>query len=286
MNGNNFFNFSRFGLLCRKEFIENRKSILLRMFTFFGMMFLFFILVGINTYSNIDNNLTRILHYLETGEDPMWNAVFFIGYIFLMTYGCFSASLIMEKMERKMGRIALLITPASSFEKFMSKWIFAVLVAILFCFFAFLLADYMRVGILQFVYPKLTNIIHPVDFTRIFSYGRTGWSVHDKELLGIFVSIFFMLQSFFVLGGVVWPKKSFFKTFLFCIIVPLGYMLFDALLSTFFYRIDIFEYRENIPFISEHIEQVFMIFFGCVTVFNWVLAYYRFKESEVIHRLV
>lgn len=285
MNTNNFFNLSRFGLLCRKEFFENRKGIVLRMLAFFGMMLLFFLLYSISEYSNFEHNYTLITHYLKFGTDPVWGVETGIGYFFIMLYCGFTASLIMQKMECKMGRIALLTTPVSSFEQYLCRWVYAVPITIIFCFLSFLLADYMRVVISQTIYPELANVIKFVDITKFFSSGNLEMSSGDKKILGFFVSVFFLVQSFFVLGGVVWPKNSFVKTFLFCIIVPLVYMLFFNSIGGFLYKPDTFEYPKERLFISEYSHWIWFAFSGCATVFNWVLAYYRFKESEVIHRL-
>lgn len=91
-----------------------------------------------------------------------------------------------------------------------------------------------------------------------------------------------MVQSFFFLGSVVWPKNALVKTFAAGISIMVVYTLFaitlgKAVLPDNFYMAD-----SN--FSDETARTLVTSFNFMLVLFNWVIAYFRFKESEIINR--
>ena len=92
------------------------------------------------------------------------------------------------------------------------------------------------------------------------------------------------VQSLFVLGSSIWPKNSFLKTFASGTIIGMVYFAVGALVSKVllesgrYYSGGVLESKETTLWIVI----VAGIFFALV---NWVLAYFRFKESEIINRM-
>ena len=101
---------------------------------------------------------------------------------------------------------------------------------------------------------------------------------------GALMSGYFFVQSLFVLGSSIWPKNSFLKTFAAGTVIVMVYFLVGILMSKIllengqYYSGGIFESKDTIWWIII----VAGIFFALV---NWTLAYFRFKESEIINRM-
>lgn len=74
---------------------------------------------------------------MSLGNDPIWQFELMIFVWAAAIMGLLSASFIMEKMKSKTNRIATLMTPATTLEKFLSRWLvftFGYLVAFLIAF--------------------------------------------------------------------------------------------------------------------------------------------------------
>ncbi|KAB4204560.1 hypothetical protein GAQ04_14465, partial [Bacteroides uniformis] len=101
-------------------------------------------------------------------------------------------------------------------------------------------------------------------------------------VVGIFLSCYFFLQSFFLLGSTVWPKNALIKTFAAGVCIFVSYILIavlclETILPNNFFMTE--------PYINREASSDWLIFItSFFALFNWVLAYFRFKESEIINR--
>lgn len=139
-----FFSQTRFVNLCRKEMVENWKSNLLR------------VAVDVWCYGG-DNVMERIFklpgsrsryrQYLgvQSGD-------FYVGALWYSD--CLSASFTMERMKSKTGRLSVLMTPATSFEKYFSRWLVFTVVFLIVFLITYKLADYTKVLVYSLVYPE------------------------------------------------------------------------------------------------------------------------------------
>ena len=271
---NSFFCPSRFGMLCRKEIVENWRALLLRVLLMYGVFALLLLWNGYAEYIYLD------LDYYQAKykEDPAWNFVYLVAYWSLFGFGAIAASLTMEKMRDKTGRISVLMLPATSFEKFFSRWLISTVGYLVAFFLVFELADFTRVAVFSLARPDLSELIEPARF----------WSTEfmwrgDEYIRWYLMALYFFVQSLFVLGGTVWPKNSFLKTFAAVMLIVFIYFALSAMLIDALgkmggnYR---FIFRAMFP------EQtVFLAFFAVFALVNWTLAYFRFKESEIIQRM-
>ena len=135
MTQNTIFNLSRFKNLLLKELKENKKSLLLRWLMLYGFLTITFLLAALQYYPTSQN------------EYNVWalEMAAFIG--ILLVTGCASASLMMEHINTKTKRISTLMLPASSFEKFIVRWLIFVVFFLMFYWIAFYLADWTRMAI-------------------------------------------------------------------------------------------------------------------------------------------
>jgi len=275
---NNFICIKRFTLLYKKDFIENWKTMLLRFVMLYAIMAIIFSFIGLSEFksrtnynynpSNGDNN------YLIPATFIFWG------------FGCLFASLMMEKMKDKTKRIAYLMTPATNFEKFFSRFLPAVVVFIIAFFVAFKLADYTRIAILSIRYPEFN--ITAVNITQgLCSQNPGAMTDNWMEFTALF-SVYLFFQSLFILGSTLWYKNPFIKTLATGIAITLLFYAVDALLvNSLFNESQLFSVGDYCRGIIEKwtTRRNIIFLFSVLTLFNWVISYFRFKDSEIINRL-
>ena len=202
------FSIHRFTDLCRKEMVENWKTNAMRFVLLYGVLTVLFLWNGAYEY---DRYADEVPDYLT--EDPQWQIVVIFTLVCLMFSGLLSASFVMEGMRNKTGRINLLMTPATSFEKFITRWIIYTFAFLLLYLIAFKLADWTRVLFFSAVHPQLREVIAPVPPNIVLGEDARHWAVFQE--VGKFrlaVSFYFFCQSLYVLGSTLWPKNAFLKT--------------------------------------------------------------------------
>lgn len=271
-----FFSMPRFINLCRKEMVENWRVNLLRWATLFGILVVAFVWKGVR-YSEAADGF--IPPYWGK-EDPVWNFEMFFTLAILYFMAMLSASLIMERMKGKTGRTAMLMTPATQFEKFLVRWLVFTVGYLISFLIAWRLADCTRVLIYKMIYPELEQI-RLLPLVRFVSDGHNSapFNNTDQLLLGVFGFLF--NQSLFVLGGVLWPKNSFVKTVVALMIVLIVYVSIGGWLANMLLSGHYFQGSLDEDFMGVG---TFNALLFLLTLFNWALAYFRFRESEVIHR--
>lgn len=264
------FYLPRFAVLLRKELAENWKSYMLRALMVFGVTLIAFLW---NAYT--EYKYAAAFDFVED-DDPVWYFEAAFARWGLFIWGCSYASLALEHLKSKAGRTAFLMTPATPLEKFLLYWLLTVVGFLLFYAAAVLLADWARTLVYMAAYPDLP--ILPVDWTAVWSVPEVFNSTDEIRLL---VCGYFFLQSFFMLGSSVWPRNSFLKTFaagmgIAVLYIAAGNGLYELLLPEGYYLPDNPD--------EHHAMDVLNIGLCLLTVVDWVLAYYRFKESEIINR--
>lgn len=273
-----FFSLPRFMNLCRKEMVENWKTYTLRSVMIFGVLaviFLLFLWKGYYQYEQIEK-------FSKGGLDPAWKleARIFIGG--LIIWGCISASFAMERMKSKTSRTVVLMTPATMFEKFFSRWLVATCGFIVVYLIAFRLADWTRVLVYMLRYPDLDSIAQFPIWQFCCNTGSFYEASVGSGKMLLFISGYLAAQSFFVLGSVIWPRNSLVKTFAAGICISIVYALILAVLTKAFLPDNFNIARPDVT--VETMRTLVTIGFSLFALFNWVLAYFRFKESEIINR--
>ncbi|WP_291529494.1 hypothetical protein [Bacteroides sp. UBA939] len=273
-----FFSAPRFVSLCRKEMVESWKANLLRFVMMYGIMAIIFVWNGYFKYQYphhmLDYNVNR---------DPVWGFELgaFIAAIIIM--GMLSASFIMERMKSKTNRIAMLMTPATMFEKFFSRWLVYTFGFLIVFLIAFKLADWTRVVVYLVSYPELKDIISPVPLSHLVGPGQYWTPFDDYKFFMLGVSAYFFQQSLFILGSSIWPKNSFVKTFTAIVVITIIYVAIGTTLGKIVFEVRGL-HRVNNPVPGEVMTLGATILLFGLAIFNWVVAYFRFKESEIINR--
>ena len=272
-----FFSLPRFMNLCRKEMVENWKSNVLRMVLMYGVMAVVMVWNGYFEYRGT----------YKYQEDPAWIFLLVTFIWALWGFGCLSASFTMEKMKTKTSRTSMLMVPATPFEKFFSRWFVFTVVFLVIFLISYKLADYTRFIIYSLAYPEEKDFIIPVDLSHLVGERKTYYTLCRTGLqFGALLSAYFFVQSLFVLGSSIWPKNSFLKTFASGTVIAIVYFLLAVFMSKMFLENGNY-YSENVfTGMSEDTAMSIMIVVGIFfTLMNWTLAYFRFKESEIVNRM-
>lgn len=258
---NNLFSFSRLRMLLRKEMIANWKQLFLRVGVMFACFVVFFMIAGYNTYRPYVSRMVG----LEV--DAIWDSIiFFVPFSFFL-FGALGGSLVMERLKTKTSRICELMLPASMFEKIVVRYIIYIPLFWLFFLLSFVLADHIRVLFFRIFYEDV--LIMPISFA-CFS---------ERLPLLLFFSAQLMVQSIFILGSSIWPKNSFLKTFLALYLISTVFGLALYMVSEVMIGDQLLDFNFNLS------QKWCTLFFLAATLFNWVLAYYRLKENEIIQRM-
>lgn len=261
MNTNNFFSAKRFGLVFRNDFLENKKLYLLGLLFVFGIVLIIAIGVGGVLYAEKCSQFYKGV--LIGNSDPMDVNMLTLFCLGSIVFTCVVASFSFSKMKSKQGRIADLTLPASHFEKFLVRWLNTVVLSMLAFVIVFFIADLLRVFIFGILYPEL-----PISLTSMIDFAFS----EEGRIFKMWLFNLMLLQSVYFLGSVCMPKYSLIKTFVVVMLVTICYSVFMMWISLF---------NDAKLQTSEHIE-----YWYCgMTIINYIVAYYRYRESEVIHRL-
>ena len=268
-----FFSFPRFANYFKKVLVEDRKRLLQRIITVFGLLVVFGAIISDSCYQHYMEALK--MGIVRNEIDPAIDGLMPL-FVFGLFIGCaLSASFIMEPMNSKTGRIYALMLPATSFEKYFVRWFIYTIGYLVVYYLLFLLVDVMRVCVFSVVYPEIDIITFLNPYAEIVA-------LRDDAPLGFIVSLYLLLQSIFVLGSSLWPKYAFLKTFT-------AYTILGMAFSAFFAGImNLFDRPGNSYIMPELSDDTLFLIATCgvmmVTLFFWWLAYKRFKETEVVNR--
>jgi len=196
--------------------------------------------------------------------------------VLLFVMGMVYTSLAFGKGSSKPGRISMLMLPAKSSEKYFSLFIIYIPVYLLMFALAMWIADAFRVLSLSIFYHEY------IDNIQFLSFDNDLWSEIDNILC-----FFLICQSFYWLGSILWPHNSFIKTFAAMSILGTLY----TVVAPLFYYMIIGEDNNicSVPWLDNMNPDkacVKWTFSGIVCAINYVIAYMRLRETDVIQRIL
>ena len=282
---NNTFNIKRFGLVFRKDLIENGKRYLLLFLTLLGLITVF---ITYKTLLYCDYYLRYSANYITLHREILTSLSFlFFG------FGAWFASTFSMPMNSKLKRLSYLANPSSNLEKYLVRWSFTTIGYLCAFFIALWVSDVIRVAICAVVFPTVE--VHFLDLTQIVAPKDVETYVNGyvlpKEAFTIMTSLYFFTQSFFLLGSTFWDKASFIKTFTAGAIIIAVYSLICRWTMLLCYGnldgysnvINSFELNER--YSPEQAVIFASLVISAFTLICWILAFFRLKESEIIKRL-
>lgn len=254
---NQFFSFKRFGMLVGKHWTENKKRYLLSILAFAGL------LIGCFVISLVlqDDNMM---------EQEFQQTVYFF---FLFTVGTFYASQYFRDLGSKTRGSNFLMTPASSFEKFLCGLLFVVVLFFVVFTSLFYLADALMVNLANAFFYETSD--HKLEVVNIFQVAL----IHITETSQINLLLFFFaVQSAFLMGSATFRKYSFIKTILGLFII----WLIVAMLTFFIYK-------QNAPDMdapdlpASYTQLLRVLAMYVIAPMFWLLTYSRLKNKQVAH---
>ena len=295
---NDTFSFSRFGMVLRRDLIENRGRYL---GTFF-ILFIAFLVFQLHDIKDIiEMSLIRTYEQgdymasLATDCKPL-----FYGLLSLSLM-CAAADMTSVPMGSKTRATNYMMMPATNLEKFLSRVFINVVLVIIMAYGALFLADLVRMLFVPFYEVKeFYGLTLPrvfvggsEPFIDLYKDASREWSTIEGirtvvgfkptkgftavSLLSAFVLFF---HSLFVLGGCIWRKGAVVKTLAVGIaVIIIGSWLIEKYdLHTFF--------TEAWPYFfynSKWADTLTYLFF-IVPIFNWWLSFRLFSRKQVVAR--
>ncbi len=282
---NQLFNFRRFTMLCHKEWLENwRGKLLLRALA----PILGFVIIMLWSYFSGVKGAARMPdpnYGWRADSSLVWMSVcLLVGYAIGMT------SQFMARVTNRKKRISWLLCPASVFEKFLVS-LLSILLPLLILFpVALLVEELLRVSISSVIFPDF-----PVQFIWLLQWvGTQPAGLLAGTLTQLLFGIWIVLAifSFFLLGATIWPKHS----VLYTLLAGVGlFVVGSAVLNAWVWMIFPESWHSFDMYASETGAQAYWYYYHqrweivryliplSIPLFI-VLAYYRFKELEIINR--
>lgn len=263
MENMNKFSIRRTMSLTAMIIRQQPKVYLMRFLVLFGGLAVLTLFLG---FLYVDNNGT----YYDNID--VWNSEFPMFVFMLFAMGMVYASVAFSDAGKKPSRIALLMLPARNIEKYIARFIIYVPLFVVLFLAAAWLADGLRVVVLSLFYPELSDGI-----------GMLRFELSREQVLSI-LFLFLIIQSFCWLGAILWPRYSLIKTIVSLFVIGIVYTIFGRL----FYLVFISGRRIcGVPILDD--VDGFSVWVGSmvvICVINYVVAYMRFKETDVIQRIL
>lgn len=199
---------------------------------------------------------------------------------------CITASRGLSNTSNKEMAIQSLMLPVSEKERYIARLILYVPVYTIAFAVGVVLVEFMRFGILSVIYPHSENL-HMLNLSYFFSdEGTINTSCVEWCLLFYFIGI----QSFFFLSGAIWPKIGMVFSFVFFVAIFLINIVLASIVFTsgIGAHYDYFPETQMRDWSTEdftHFNVALSAVFCAISCgINYILAYFRCKEREIINR--
>lgn len=261
------FDFGRFTKVLKHDIMSDSRAWMLKLLVMTGFTTLMLIMLSGPGIAN-DHPLISYANIQAEGD---FAAFKFCGILFC----AIGASMFMSNMSSGGQRLETLMVPASQTEKFLARWticILGVTVAYLLCF---CIADALRVIFIRLYVGDVPGL-----------HWLGPWGAYQEAEKWYYPVIGLVsVQGWFMLGSTIWPQNSFRKTF--------GALILLAIASGFIFSMVLRWLMHNFTIVSgeslnvTYFETTFsaMFWINCAwIIFCYVVAWFRFRESEIIHR--
>ena len=273
MNANRYFSFSRLGLVMKRDFMENWKTNLYR---FLGPYTIFLLVMWFSSM-----NMTNFNEFSDIVSATFFSVLFFGG--------SFTASYALETMNTQQKRISFLMLPATSFEKFVARFLYVTVGFVVLSTIALLLSEVTRFFLLPlfdlpdtFKQSTLPSVWQTIMNVRTFNFNGSG--IMEPVVGWLFL---IWIHSFFILGGSYWYKNAFWKTLGLIILVNFFFIfvsvnLVESLDESVMEEIVLW-CEANFSWVTvTGILSFAIVMFMLLILLNWWLSYRCFTRSQVI----
>ena len=252
------FDPTRFGNCLKREFALDGRSLLLKWLVLIaGLTAILYAL----THHDIHDK------WFESNQSGTVYMIFCLSSFLVLTIG---ASLFMQNMTSSCKRLNTLMSPCSTLEKYICRWLIYVLGITIMFLSSFAIAEGLRVLIIR-VYEGDIPGLHCVSFSE-FPLRDGEFFLQCCQLLAA--------QATFVLGSTIVPKNAFLKTAGVTVVICVAFSI--AISCT--YKLTM--HPGYVPSLESEtiLSYLIRVFPICWTIFCYITAYFRMKESEIIER--
>jgi len=271
---NNTFNINRFGLLLRRQWLDFGKIYLISLVVIIGVIIGFYAWytpspLKHNNYDN-DGNLDMRFRY---------GLFLILGFIFISVV----ASSYFALLGQKSRAILELMTPASTFEKFLGGVFYTGILSLLTYLVLFYLVD---LSFVKYINAHLSEF--KVDGSKVLPLkpaesiaAQIFYDDNYRKYFSHFTAVPFLTTSVFLLGSIYFNRFHYIKT-------AMSVMIFTGAATYILYKAGQLLTRDmvNLSHGNNHNDKdfAFLLIFlvtTALTLIFWVIAYVRLKEKEV-----
>lgn len=265
--------------LMKKYVNENWRGLALKLGVMFGLMIIAALLVSWgNSYYYTERHSQLVIGFSDyTYHDEGAEVFFVIMNVALYVFGTVASSLAFGNLGDKQHRLSEITFPATQSEKYFVRWlIFVPVFLILFAVTAFA-AESVRY-LFSSAIAEVTSMVRFCDFgTFVMREASDGSEVVDNGYV-VSVLFFFVLQSAFFLGSILWHKAPYVKTFLALGLLLLFYFIVCYATVWLFNGFD----NQIVEGSDDGVMICVYSLTAVIVIFNYWLSYVRFKEMDVI----
>lgn len=291
---NNIFSSTRCVNYLNKYIIENRRQLLVNLAMIFGLLIVMAVFISyVNRFIN-----PMEYEFTDIPVDPMWRKELTTFTAILMVWAAFFGSKFFSVLSAKSNRASVLTNPASNLEKFTVYFMIYVVGFYIAFVAASFLADFIRVCVSR-MYMSEGVVIATIPVKYVLTMGYSvnlealpaGLDpsymsmVETKSLIGPMMTIgsLLVIESVFALGSILWAKSPMIKTIG---VVALLVFLYNILLIWGFKVLlpGASVPRYDFDWSAETTATVGYVITAIICIFNYWIAYARFKESEIVER--
>jgi hypothetical protein len=193
---NNTFNFNRFSLLLKRQWIENKKLFLMASVILLGLGSVFYLLLSNWRIGNIDSGVQAVT--FMTG--------IFIG-------GTLFTNYIFKDFADKNSTTSFLLTPASHLEKLLSGSFYCLIIFPIVFIALYFMMDYFFVTMANTIHQNLstTENLKDTQWSENVPY-LNQYTIEHYLALSPQIGAWFITQAFMVLGTITFSRWAYIKT--------------------------------------------------------------------------
>lgn len=268
---NNTFNFNRFSMLVKRQWIENRKLFLMASIILLGL--------GVVFYSF---NMSFITGKVFIGDGRM---VILTGSFFLI--GTFFTNYVLKDFSNKNNGTSFLLIPASHLEKMLNVIFYTFIIFPIVYWLLSYTIDFTFVSIGNNILSNYnnTNGLPNIEKNEIWLNASSKKDTWSKSLI---FGIWLVFQSSFVLGSIIFKSWAYIKTgfagiIIFFSIYLIAGISFEVLVSDLAHQVEVNSsaYLQIKP-TRDSMENITLVCLKYVfTPILLLIAYFKLKEKQV-----
>lgn len=208
-------------------------------------------------------------HLTYTDADPLSSMIEVFFWIGLIVIVCVCAGNMFKPLSKKNSATSVLMLPASQLEKYLCLVIIGVILPPVAYMIGFEILEFLRCLILNLIFPAAAPA-HMVTLEMLFADFGHG-DIY-------YITMILFLQSCFVLGSCIWPRRGVTYTVIAILILIFAFSWWSILL--------LHGTGSHIVSFGMHMWSPawLLTFILAWTLLHYVVAYYRYKEAEIINR--